>query len=229
MKQGIYTINDIAKILDGKIVGSPSSEHIHYLITDSRKIIFPESSLFFALKGPQHDGHLFISKAAATGVRAFVVSDEKSIKQSSGCFVVVKDTTVALQKLATHHRQQFKIPIVGITGSNGKTIVKDWLSFVLSRQFNICKNPKSYNSQIGVPLSVWNLQEEHEIGIFEAGISRPGEMQKLESIIHPSIGIFTNIGSAHEENFSGVDEKIKEKLELFNFSSQIILRNDDPK
>jgi alanine racemase len=228
MKAGKYTIQDIAQIIEGKIVGTPPAAHIHYLVTDSRKIIFPGSSVFFALKGPQHDGHLFITKAMEAGVQVFVVSEEKWIIPATGCFILVKNTTEALQKLAGYHRHQFQIPVIGITGSNGKTIVKDWLSFVMSQQLNVCKNPKSYNSQIGVPLSVWNLQAEHEVGIFEAGISQPGEMQKLEPVISPTIGIFTNIGSAHEENFSGIEEKIKEKLQLFKHSSTLIVRNDDP-
>src|SRR5689334_11275324 len=123
MTKGVYTIQDIATIVGGKVIGTPSDQHIHYLITDSRKIIFPESSVFFALKGPQHNGHSFISKAIDAGVKSMIVSEEGSTQHPSACFVLVNDTTEALQKLAAHHRQQFTIPVVGVTGSNGKTIV----------------------------------------------------------------------------------------------------------
>lgn len=228
MNQHEYTIHDIARIVNGQVIGTAPINIIHYLATDSRKITFPEQSVFFALEGPQHNGHAFVSKAMDAGVSSFVVSDKKSIIENSGCFVLVKDTTEALQKLAAHHRAQFSIPVVGVTGSNGKTIVKDWLAFVLSREYNVCKNPKSYNSQVGVPLSVWNLQPEHEIGIFEAGISESGEMQKLEPVIAPNIGIFTNIGSAHDENFNSREEKIREKLLLFKNTSQIIFSTQNP-
>jgi len=228
MNQPKYTIHDIARIVNGKVIGSNYIHNIHYLVTDSRKITFPEESIFFALNGPQHNGHLFISKAMDAGINCFVVSDEKSITQNNGSFVLVKDTTVALQKLAAYHRSLFSIPVIGITGSNGKTIVKDWLAFVLSAEYNVCKNPKSYNSQIGVPLSIWNLDAEHEIGIFEAGISESGEMTRLEPIISPNVGIFTNIGSAHDENFDSDVEKIREKLLLFKNSSHIVLSTQNP-
>jgi alanine racemase len=211
------------------MIGNPGSGEIHHLVIDSRKIIFPQTSVFFALKGPQHNGHAFIAKAAEAGIKNFIVSELPIGFENSGhCFVLVKDTLLALQKLAQYHRRQFDIPIIGITGSNGKTIVKDWLSFVLSREYNICKNPKSYNSQVGVPLSVWHLQPENEIGIFEAGISEPGEMKNLEPIISPTVGIFTNIGSAHEENFSSVEEKIREKLILFKNCTHLVFSTNHP-
>ena len=233
----------IAQIMGGKLIGNHGSTEIHYLVIDSRKIIFPESSLFFAIKGPHHDGHDYIQKSIEGGILNFVISDVNKINPSelliaSGagrsdknipdiCYILVEDTLEALQKLAGFHRNQFKIPIIGITGSNGKTIVKDWLSHVLSVEFNVCKNPKSYNSQVGVPLSVWNLQPETEIGIFESGISQKSEMHKLENILNPTIGIFTNIGSAHEENFASKEEKILEKLRLFKKTDAIILHSDD--
>ncbi len=228
MNQHHYTIQEIARIVNGEVIGNTNNYVIRYLATDSRKITFPEESVFFALSGPQYNGHLFISKAIEAGVNSFIISDRNSVVDNAGCFVLVNDTTEALQKLAAHHRSQFSIPIIGITGSNGKTITKDWLAFVLSADYNVCKNPKSYNSQIGVPLSVWNLQPEHEIGIFEAGISEPGEMQKLQPIIAPNFGIFTNIGSAHEENFDSQIEKIKEKLQLFKNCTHIILSVKNP-
>lgn len=225
-----YNISKIAEIIEGKLIGNPTDSEILHLVIDSRKINFPVSSLFFAIKGPQHDGHEFIQDAFQSGINHFIISDPKFPKESipNACFVLLEDTLAALQKLASYHRKQFQIPIIGITGSNGKTIVKDWLGFVLSTQFNICKNPKSYNSQVGVPLSIWNLQEENEIGIFEAGISEPGEMIFLEKIINPTLGIFTNIGSAHQENFINLEEKIREKLTLFAPCEKIIVRNDDP-
>lgn len=225
-----YTIQTISNIASGKLIGDQPNSEILHLILDSRKIVFPDSSLFFAIRGPQHDGHQFISKAAENGIRNFVISDEKFIiKDRKDCnYILVNDSLVALQQIAQHHRHQFQFPIIGITGSNGKTIVKDWLSFVLSRELNVCKNPKSYNSQVGVPLSIWNLQTENEIGIFEAGISQPGEMEKLEPIISPTFGIFTNLGSAHEENFSGSEEKLREKLILFKNCTHIILPVQNP-
>ncbi len=229
MKGEKYTIQQIAEIVGGTVYGTSHSDKILYLVIDSRKIIFPGSSIFFAVKGPHHDGHQYIQKAIESGIQHFIISDPVIMDQHPGCcFILVKDTLSALQKLAGHHREQFNIPIVGIVGSNGKTIVKDWLSHILSAPYNVCKNPKSYNSQVGVPISVWNLQPENEIGIFEAGISEKGEMQKLEPIIRPTIGIFTNIGTAHEENFANISEKISEKLLLFKGAECIVLRNDDP-
>jgi alanine racemase len=225
-----YTINSLSQITGGKIIGDNSNVKILHLVLDSRKIIFPGSSLFFAIRGPQHDGHTFISKAFENGIRNFIISDESFIlKDKKYCnYILVKDCQAALQQIAQHHRHQFDIPIIGITGSNGKTIVKDWLGFVLSREYNVCKNPKSYNSQVGVPLSIWNLQPENEIGIFEAGISQPGEMEKLEPIISPTFGVFTNIGTAHEENFINPEEKLREKLVLFKNCSHIILSTRNP-
>lgn len=225
-----YTLNEIASIVDGKLLGKVPSNPILYLVLDSRKIIFPNSSLFIAIKGPHHDGHQYIPNVVSQGIAGVLVSENDAFKYQSqeSTFIVVKDTLAALQKLAAFHRNSFTHPVVGITGSNGKTIVKDWLSSVLSTEFNICKNPKSYNSQVGVPLSLWNLNSDHEIGIFEAGISQPGEMEKLESMIRPVLGIFTNIGSAHEENFMNLDEKIQEKLKLFAHADKLIIRNDDP-
>jgi len=225
-----YTINSLSKIVGGELIGNQANNEILHLVLDSRKIVFPVSSLFFAIRGPQHDGHQFISEAAENGIRNFLISDETFVlKERNDCnYILVKDSLAALQQIAEHHREQYTFPIIGITGSNGKTIVKDWLSFVLSRELNVCKNPKSYNSQVGVPLSMWNLQFENEIGIFEAGISQSGEMDNLESIIHPTIGIFTNIGTAHEENFTGIEQKLEEKWKLFKNCETIIFCNDRP-
>jgi UDP-N-acetylmuramyl pentapeptide synthase len=186
---------------------------ISILSIDSRKLVGVESELFFALSGPNRDGHQFIIEAIEKGVTNFVVTNVPTGIMAN--FVVVKNTFDALQTLASFHRKQFDYPVVGITGSNGKTIVKEWLSTVLSTKLKIVKSPKSFNSQVGVPLSIWGMAEDHQIGIFEAGISEMGEMERLEQIIRPTIGNFTNIGTAHDEGFTTQQFKIQEKLKLF--------------
>ena len=194
------------------LLNAPQSERVEELLTDSRKVAHAETSLFFALKGDRHDGHFYIQACMEQGVVNFVVSefrdDWKNLKAN---FIVVSDSLGALQQLARHHREQFTIPVIGITGSNGKTIVKEWLYQLMRDDKNIVRSPKSYNSQTGVPLSIWQLSEEHELAIFEAGLSRPGEMDKLEKMIQPTIGIFTNLGSAHDENFDNQNLKVIEK------------------
>ena len=190
--------------------------HIQYLITDSRKIVFPENSLFFALSGDRRNGHQFIGELYNRGVRNFVVSqpvDASAYPQAS--FLTVADVLKALQQLAAFHRSQFTIPVIGITGSNGKTIVKEWLYQLLEKDHTIVRSPRSYNSQIGVPLSVWQIQEQHTLGIFEAGISMPDEMAQLASIIQPTTGVFTNIGDTHNEGFTDHRQKAIEKAKLF--------------
>ena len=186
-----------------------------------------ESALFFAIKGERHDGHKFIADLFNQGVRNFIVSElNDDFKDLNANFIVVDDALKAMQRLAAHHRQHFNYNVIGITGSNGKTIVKEWLYQLLRADLNIVRSPKSYNSQIGVPISVWEMQEENQLAIFEAGISMPGEMKKLEAIIHPTVGIFTNIGSAHDENFSSEKEKVHEKLELFSGVKTLIYNKD---
>ena len=186
---------------------------IEHLGIDSRHIEFPAATLFFAIRTKNRDGHRYIADAYRAGVRNFVVSQHQDEHQFPDAnFLVVADTVAALQAIGSSYRNLFKIPIIGITGSNGKTVVKEWLYQVLSRTFNTVRSPGSYNSQIGVPLSVWQLQDATELGIFEAGISQPGEMGKLQPIIRPTIGIFTNIGDAHREGFRDVEHKILEKL-----------------
>ena len=200
---------------------------IDYLITDSRKIIFPETSLFFALRGARRDGMQFIPELYERGIRNFVVHRKLSISRFPDAnIVVVRDSLDAFQRLAAFHRRQFNIPVIGISGSNGKTIVKEWLNQMLEDRFSIVRSPKSYNSQIGVPLSIWQMSGQDELGIFEAGISKPGEMKKLEKMIRPTIGIFTNIGEAHSEGFSDNAKKIREKLELFRNASTLIYCKD---
>ncbi len=224
----MYHTIEIAPIINGKILQNALKHSpVEDLLTDSRKIAHAETSLFFALKGDRHDGHRYIESCIEQGVVNFVVSDYKEEwKILPANFIVVEDTLEALQQLAAHHRQQFSIPVIGITGSNGKTIVKEWLYQLMRDDKNIVRSPKSYNSQTGVPLSVWQLSEEHELAIFEAGLSRPGEMDRLEKIIQPTIGIFTNIGSAHDENFDNQNLKVIEKLKLFQSCDTLIFCKD---
>ncbi|MGI8894007.1 MAG: bifunctional UDP-N-acetylmuramoyl-tripeptide:D-alanyl-D-alanine ligase/alanine racemase [Bacteroidia bacterium] len=223
-----YNIDKISRIVDGKIyLKDPEKTLVQQLSTDSRKVINPEATLFFAIKGDRNDGHLFITDMFKRGVNNFVVSDyEEKYKELKANFIVVEDSLEALQKLSAYHRRQFAIPVVAITGSNGKTVVKEWLYQLLSQDQNIVRSPKSFNSQVGVPLSVWQMKVDNEIAIFEAGISKPGEMEKLQTIIHPQIGIFTNIGQAHAENFESIEQKVQEKLKLFP-STKILIYNKD--
>lgn len=194
---------------------------------DSRKIYSPTDSLFFALKGLRRDGHRFIPELYKKGVRSFVISDAISTTDYPEAeFIRVYDTLEALQHLTAFHRKQFSIPVIGITGSNGKTIVKEWLHHLLHEDFTIVRSPKSYNSQIGVPLSVWQMGEQHTLGIFEAGISTVREMENLEKVIFPTIGVLTNIGEAHSEGFADRNEKLSEKLKLFAHCGVVIGRED---
>lgn len=204
------------------------------LLTDSRFVSQSEHSIFFAIKGERHDGHEFIKDLYEKGVREFVV-EKKALNDvlksqlenlSEAKFFVVENSIRALQHLAATHRQAYNIPVVGVTGSNGKTIVKEWLSVLLAKDYNLVKSPRSYNSQIGVPLSVWEINEHHNFGIFEAGISKSGEMEFLEPVIRPTIGIFTNLGSAHDEGFRSRKQKATEKLRLFQRSKTLIYCKD---
>jgi alanine racemase len=222
-----YFISHIAKTLgaNAKIV---SDNSIDYIFFDSRKVFLPDTSLFIALKGPRRNGQAFIPELYKKGVRNFIVCEEiKPEDFPEANILFVKDGFKALQELATFHRKQFKIPVIGITGSNGKTIVKEWLYQLLNENFNIVRSPKSYNSQIGVPLSVWEMNKLHTLGIFEAGISQPGEMDSLNEIIQPTIGILTNIGEAHNEGFYSVDQKVEEKIKLFNNVNLVIYNSDE--
>lgn len=201
------------------------------LLTDSRFVSQPQQSIFFAIKGERHDGHNFIEELYEKGVREFVV-EKKAAKPDlnelfpEAKFWLVENGIRALQSLAAMHRKKFDIPVIGITGSNGKTIVKEWLSSLLSKDYTVIKSPRSYNSQIGVGLSVWQMNESHTLGIFEAGISKSGEMENLEPIICPTIGIFTNIGSAHDEGFRSRKQKVTEKLRLFRKTKTLIYCKD---
>ncbi|MCH2021152.1 MAG: bifunctional UDP-N-acetylmuramoyl-tripeptide:D-alanyl-D-alanine ligase/alanine racemase [Saprospiraceae bacterium] len=197
------------------------------ILIDSRNLLFPKQSIFFALKGHLCDGHDFIDDLYNQGLRCFVISNyiEEKLYPSAE-FVLVKDVITTLQNYAQHHRQKFKCPVIAIGGSNGKTIIKEWLYMLLQQDFDIVKSPKSYNSQIGVPLSVLNINSKHELAIFEAGISQPDEMQKLQKIIQPTIGIFTNIGKAHASGFKNQKQKIQEKLNLFKNCEVLIYKID---
>ena len=217
-----YSISHIANIINAaaSVLTDATIEH---LLLDSRKIYLPAYSLFFAIKGPRRDGHQFIPELYKRGVRNFIVSQEIEAGIYPGAnFLLVEDSLTALQQLAAYHRQQFTIPVIGITGSNGKTIVKEWLFQLLHEDYTIVRSPKSYNSQIGVPLSVWPINEQHTLGIFEAGISEQGEMIQLEKIIRPTIGILTNIGEAHSEGFNDEEHKFREKLSLFRGCNTLI-------
>ena len=222
-----YDIKTIASIL-GQQQNKYFPAEISVLLTDSRKLSKPTETLFFALTSKNNDAHNYINELYDAGVRNFVVSKKTPAWNhfQEVNLLVVKDVLLALQKLSTYHRSMFNIPVIGITGSNGKTIIKEWLYQVLEKDFNIIRSPRSYNSQIGVPLSVFELDEDTELGIFEAGISMPDEMEMLEPIIKPTIGVLTKIGEAHQENFSSLQQKIMEKLELFT-NCEVLVYDED--
>jgi alanine racemase len=223
-----YSIKEITQIIAAE-VNLQYDDTISILLTDSRRLSLPEETLFFALKTKTNDGHKFIAELYKLKVRNFVVSSIPSELEQlhDANFLVVKDTLKALQALAIHHRKKFAIPVIGVTGSNGKTVVKEFLYQLLNKDFNIIRSPRSYNSQTGVPLSVWQINEKHTLGIFEAGISFPDEMENLQPIIAPTIGIITNIGEAHQENFLSPAQKSLEKLSLFVDSEVIIYDGDN--
>ncbi len=211
----VYSIQHIADIVQADAL-IRSDAAIEYLLIDSRKIVFPERSLFFAISGPRRDGHQFVGEVYERGIRNFVVKKGFPAHNFADAnFLQVTDVPDALQQLAAWHRQQFHVPVIGITGSNGKTIVKEWLFQLLQQDHRIVRSPRSYNSQVGVPLSVWQMDKAHTLGIFEAGISTTHEMQRLEKIIRPTLGVFTNISGVHSEGFANNEEKAVEKAGLF--------------
>jgi alanine racemase len=216
MSENSYTIQHIAELLNVKSFQVKQETRINTLLIDSRSVTSPDTSLFFALIA-HRDGHDFIQDAYQAGVRSFVISKPEFAGRYPGAnFIIVPDVLTALQQLASKHRSEFSYDVLAITGSNGKTIVKEWLYQLLASDFNIIRSPKSFNSQIGVPLAVWQMSREHTLGIFEAGISRGGEMASLAAIIQPTVGILTNIGEAHAEGFASAKQKLAEKLELFS-------------
>ena len=222
-----YTISEIAVIIKAEDYKFPEKE-VSVILTDSRSLTFPEETLFFALVTERNNAHRYIYDLYRKGVRHFVISDNiaNKDKMPDANFLKVPDTLAALQQLATAHRNRFDIPVIGVTGSNGKTIVKEWLYQLLHEDYNMVRSPRSYNSQIGVPLSIWQMNESTELAVIEAGISQPGEMDKLEAIIKPTVGIITNIGGAHQEGFASMQEKSLEKLTLFKDSDCIIYNGD---
>lgn len=213
--------SELSKSCKGEMLQLPLDIEMKGLAFDSRQIAIRSGVVFFAISGQNHDGHQFINDAYEKGVRLFVVEREVQMKSDASYFLV-EDAIAAMQGLAKVHRNAFNYPVIGITGSNGKTIVKEWLAQMLDDQFDIVKSPKSYNSQLGVPLSVWAMGEHHNLGIFEAGISEVGEMQKLKQVIQPTLGIFTNIGEAHNAGFDSLEEKAIEKAKLFTDVHQVI-------
>jgi alanine racemase len=219
-----YRIDRIAGILQATYLQkADANSNIEHLLIDSRRVIHPPTALFFALLTNRRDGHDFIKEAYSKGVRNFMVQKEVDVDPfPEANILLVTDTLNALQQLATYHRSQFNIPVIGITGSNGKTIVKEWLYQLLSDHFTIIRSPKSYNSQVGVPLSVWQLQPQYDLAIFEAGVSQRGEMEAVQKIIQPTLGVLTNIGEAHADGFSDMQEKLNEKAILFQNASAVI-------
>ena len=224
-----YTLENIAGAVKGKLLNQAASTlRIRDILIDSRQLIAAEQCLFFALISERNNGHRYISQLYEKGIRAFVISQLPADINTmpDAAFILVENTLAALQALAAFHRRQFDMPVIGITGSNGKTIIKEWLFQLLSPDFNIIRSPKSYNSQVGVPLSVWQMDQQHQLAVFEAGISEPEEMEKLQAIIKPTIGLFTNIGQAHSENFIQTSQKVGEKLKLFTKVDTLVYCTD---
>jgi Alr-MurF fusion protein len=229
MASSFYSPRELAGMMQAEVHGiDPEEKNISVLLTDSRRVTFARSAVFFALKTLKNDGHKYIGELINKEVSCFVVSALPKNRNwlQKATFLLVADTLDAMQKVTAAHRNHFNYPVVAITGSNGKTIVKEWLSQLLAPQLKIVKNPRSYNSQTGVPISVWNMNATHELAIFEAGISQPGEMKKLQGIIQPDTGIFTNIGPAHNEGFFSIESKIDEKLQLFYGCSLLICSSE---
>ncbi len=216
-------MSEICAVVQGKFLSQHNNDCISVLAYDSRRIQQNDEILFFALVTSNNDGHSFLRDAYKRAIRNFIVCRESAVQNlPASTVILVPDTLEALQSLASFHRTHFDIPVIGITGSNGKTIVKEWLNILLQDEYNIVRSPKSFNSQIGVPLSVWQLNDQHNLAIFEAGISTVGEMARLEEVIHPTIGVLTNIGEAHDAGFASKEEKLDEKLKLFRRADVVI-------
>ncbi len=221
-----YTIEEIAQVIGAQRKGTAEAK-INWLLIDSRSLCFPEETLFFALRTEKNDGHKYLEELYRRGVRNFVVEHLPTQSMEEANFLMVKSPLKALQDLAAHHRSRLNIPVVAITGSNGKTTVKEWLYQLLSPDFNVCRSPRSYNSQVGVPLSVWLISNHNDVAIIEAGISQPGEMAKLERIVKPTLGVMTNLGTAHQENFMSYDIKCAEKMMLFKHCPSVVINTDN--
>lgn len=226
----VYSLADISAIVKGELIrfGNEQDQPIRYLSFDSRTILSGKETLFFALKNERNDGHHYTIDAQNKEVASFVVSQlpDRTRHTAAATYILVSDTLAALQTLAAHHRKRFSYPVTAITGSNGKTVVKEWLSEILGTKLHIVRSPRSYNSQIGNPLSVWLMDDRFDLALFEAGISKPGEMSKLARILHPDHGIFTHLGNAHLENFGSQEELVKEKVKLFASCSLVVYCKD---
>ena len=224
-----YSAEDFAKIINGELISHGNKTNlIKNLLIDSRSLVSAENSIFVAIVSKRNNGHKYIDELYQKGVMNFIVSQmpENSESLKDANIILTDDTLKALQKLIASHRKHFTYPVIGITGSNGKTIVKEWLFQLMSQDKKIVRSPKSYNSQIGVPLSVWQMEEGYDLGIFEAGVSEPDEMGRIQSMIQPTIGLFTNIGQAHSENFMNQGQKVGEKLKLFTKVQMLIFCSD---
>jgi len=219
--------SDIAGIVHGKLRGDPDL-FVKELFTDSRQFSFSKGLAFFAIRGVNHDGHIFIDHLYKRGIRIFIVEELPAMSEdfSGSAFIKVNNTILALQDLAAHKRKQFMGTVIGVTGSTGKTIVKEWLADIMALAMPVVRSPKSYNSQVGVPLSVWKLNPAYKVGIIEAGISFSGEMERLQKVIDPDIGVITNIGDAHQENFPDLETKAAEKIKLFKNSAVLVYCRD---
>jgi Alr-MurF fusion protein len=225
--EGKYTIHHICDWLNAQCNFAFPNEEIHRLSIDSRNLYEAKNTLFIAIKGDNHNGHNYIPQLIEAGVKNFLISESRYAQLYEANFILVPNTLDALQKIAAQHRAQFNIPVVGITGSLGKTVIKEWLAHMLDSSEKVVRSPRSYNSQVGVPLSVWQMQAEHSIALFEAGISMPGEMAKLKEIIEPNIGVFSNLGDPHSENFESHKHKAIEKAQLFTDCKSIVYCADN--
>ena len=226
-----YSIQEIAQVL-----GIETSElrdknaDVSYLLTDSRSLTYPSETLFFAIATQSDDGHRYVKHLYNKGVRNFVIEYSGNIDISAmreANFLRVSNSLDAIQAIATYHRRRFQIPIIGITGSRGKTTVKEWLYQLLKEDYHIVRSPRSYNSQIGVPLSLWDIDDNTSLAIIEAGISRTGEMARLQAMIRPTIGVITNIGSEHNDGFASMQEKVEEKAKILTSCESIVYCADD--
>jgi Alr-MurF fusion protein len=222
MAEHAYTLAELAQAAGGTLRPASAYGQVDQLVIDSRQPVSGAETLFVALEGTRHDGHRFLPEVVEQGVRVALVRKGHPLAGAVPCAIEVEDTLVGLRRIAAWHRQHFKVPVVGITGSNGKTIVKEWLHSALGREENVVRSPGSWNSQVGVPLSLWQMNGTHTLGIFEAGISAPGEMQSLEQMVRPTLGIFTNIGPAHGENFANERQKALEKALFFRRAQQVV-------
>jgi alanine racemase len=216
-----YKAHEIASVIGARLIG-PGDFSIQNIVTDSRTLTSPESSMFIAITGERHNGNVFVPELYQRGVRCFLIDNMVQNFENDATYLVVDNTIQAFHEIAAWHRKKFDIPVIGITGTNGKTIVKEWIYQSLHTTRNVIRSPRSFNSQVGVPLSTWLIEPQHQLAILEAGISKPGEMEKLESIIQPTIGVFTHLGEPHQENFSSFGEKAAEKMKLFKNSKVLI-------